>query len=217
MAPTGHKAELYLVVEADGRPSAAERVGIALAAAEVASLLIVPAGASAFDASSVKPLADVAQKAGVAALVSGDSQLARTLRADGVHLPWSEHAEPAYAEAREILGTRFIVGIDAGRSRHDAMRFGELGAEYVGFGIPPHVEDRERASERRLDLVSWWAEIFEVPCVAFDVETAADAEALAAAGADFVAVRLPNDLAADAIAEWIAGFSRALVVKSVMA
>jgi len=37
-----------------------------------------------------------------------------------------------------------------------------------------------------------------VPCVAFDVETASDAEALAWAGADFVAVRLaPAILPAD--------------------
>jgi thiamine-phosphate pyrophosphorylase len=68
------------------------------------------------------------------------------------------------------------------------MSLGEAGAEYVGFGIPPHVEDRAAAAERRLELVAWWSEIFEPPCVAFDVDTVEDAAALAAAGADFVAV-----------------------------
>jgi thiamine-phosphate pyrophosphorylase len=217
MASTGHKAELYLVVAADGRPDAADRLRAALAAAEVSSILIVRSEGAAFDAATVKPLVDAAQKAGVAALLGGEAQLARTLKADGIHIPWSENAGEAYEEARDILGTRFIVGIDVGRSRHDAMSFGELGADYVAFGIPAHVEDRARAAERRLDLVTWWSEIFEVPCVAFDVDTPADVEALAAAGADFVAVTLPGDLASDAIAPWLAGIARSLGAKSEVA
>jgi hypothetical protein len=36
-----------------------------------------------------------------------------------------------------------------------------------------------------------------VPCVAFDVDNADDATALAAAGADFIAMRLGVDLATD--------------------
>ena len=39
--------------------------------------------------------------------------------------------------------------------------------------FPEFVGDMETARARRLDLIAWWAEIFEVPCVAFDVETAA--------------------------------------------
>src|SRR5262249_47269195 len=92
------------------------------------------------------------------------------------------------AEARDILGTRFIVGVDVGRSRHDAMSIAEEGADYIGFGIPPHVEDRASAAERRAELIFWWSEIFEVPCVAFDVETVEEASVLAAGGADFIAM-----------------------------
>ena len=40
------------------------------------------------------------------------------------------------------------------------------------------------------------AEIFEVPCVAFDVETREEAEALSRAGADFIAIRLAADATA---------------------
>jgi thiamine-phosphate pyrophosphorylase len=114
-----------------------------------------------------------------------------------------------YGEARDILGGRFIVGADAGRSRHDAMTLGEAGADYVGFGIPAHVEDRESARSRRLELVGWWSEIFEVPCVAFDVETAEEAARLAAAGADFVALRAPALPAAE-LARWGEDVMRAL-------
>ena len=161
-----------------------ERLAAALEAADVASVII-----EADDAEAAKPLIAMAQKAGAAALLAGDAQLARTLKADGVHLP-VDFDEADYDEARNILGQRFIVGADAGRSRDAAMRMGEAGAEYVGFGIPGFVGDTEAARARQLELIAWWAEIFQVPCVAFDVETAADAEALARAGADFVAIRL---------------------------
>jgi len=102
-------------------------------------------------------------------------------------------------EAREILGGRFIVGVDVGRSRHDAMEIGETGVDYIAFGIPPHVQDRQTAIERRHELCQWWSEIFEVPCVAFDVDDLDQAAELAAAGADFIAIRLPEATSGEAV------------------
>ena len=179
-------ARLYLVVEAGADPRALAPL---LGAADAAAVLIAAPEGGRLEVAGARPLVEMAQAKGVAALIEGDAQLARTLRADGVHLPWSKDVVARFGEAREILGGRYIVGADAGRSRHDAMTLGEAGADYVGFGIPAHVEDRDTARERRLDLVAWWSEIFELPGVAFDVETADDAAALARAGADFVAVR----------------------------
>lgn len=182
----GHevRAKLYLLAKAGADT---RLLGQVLDASGAASLLIA-GDADALTAAAARPLVELAQAKDVAAIIEGDAQLARTLRADGVHLPWSKDIAARYAEARDILGTRFIVGADVGRSRHDAMSIAEDGADYIGFGIPPHVEDRAGAAERRLELVSWWSEIFEVPCVAFDVERAEDAVALAAAGADFIAM-----------------------------
>jgi thiamine-phosphate pyrophosphorylase len=128
------------------------------------------------------------------------------VKADGVHLPASKTAAATYREAREVLGTRFIVGVDVGRTRHDAMTLGEEGADYIAFGIPAHVEDRETARARRRELVAWWSEIFEVPCVAFDVETPEDAHDLAASGADFVAVRVPAGLPAENVADFLSPY-----------
>jgi thiamine-phosphate pyrophosphorylase len=181
------EARLYVVVAAGMAPAA---VGTLFASAPIAALLIAAEG-STLDAGRVKPLVDLAQARGVSALVEADAALSRALRADGVHLPWSKDIVARYEEAREILGGRFIVGADAGRLRDDAMTLGEAGADYVGFGIPAHVEDRETARARQLDLVAWWAELFEPPCVAFDVETIADAARLARSGADFVALKAP--------------------------
>ena len=80
--------------------------------------------------------------------------------------------------------------MDAGISRHDAMTLAEAGAEYIAFGAPAHLKDRDRARERRDELIAWWAEIFQAPCVALDVETQEEADALARARADFVGIRL---------------------------
>jgi thiamine-phosphate pyrophosphorylase len=173
---------LMLLVQSGA--GAREQLAAVLEATDIASVII-----AADTAEAAKPLVVAAQKAGAAALLARDAQLARTLKADGVHLPVGS-TEVEYEEARNILGQRFIVGVDAGRSRDAAMRFGEAGAEYIGFGIPEFVGDTDSARSRQLDLIEWWSEIFEVPCVAFDVAAASDAEALARAGADFVAVRL---------------------------
>lgn len=189
MSEPAQPTNLMLVVEAaDG---ASERLGAALAVAPVASVVIAPPSTGRpFDAGTVKSLVAQAQAKGAAALVAGDARLARTVKADGVHVPVSDDGAASYAEAREIVGGGAIAGLDAGRSRHDAMTAGEEGADYIGFGIPAFVKDRDTAIERRLDLVAWWAEIFEVPAVAFDVASADEARDLAAAGADFVAVTL---------------------------
>jgi thiamine-phosphate pyrophosphorylase len=206
---TVSKTRIYFVVEASADPQAVERL---VAAVDAAALLVVPGPGAALDARACRPLVERAQAKGIAALIADDAELARALRADGVHLRWEEDIIARYGEARDILGRRFVVGADAGRSRHDAMTLGEAGADYVAFGIPARVEDRAAARARRLDLIGWWGEIFEVPCVAFDVETAEEARALAEAGADFVALSVPTKLSADELARWSEELVRALTV-----
>jgi len=83
------------------------------------------------------------------------------------------------------------------------MELAEAGADYVAFGIPPHVEDKPTARQRQTDLVSWWSEIFEVPCVAMDVQGQEDAAGLYATGADFVAVSLPVAASADELIAFV--------------
>jgi thiamine-phosphate pyrophosphorylase len=65
------------------------------------------------------------------------------------------------------------------------MIMAELGVDYVAFGP---AKANEAARDRRAELIAWWTEIFEVPCVAWDVETAEEAERLAGLGADFIAL-----------------------------
>lgn len=203
------RAQLFLVVEAgDG---ARERLAAALGTG-AASVLIVPAAGKSLQARMIAPLVADAQSAGAAALVLADAALAREVNADGVHLPTGSGADlaEAYEQARRTLGTQSIVGIDAGISRHDAMTLGEAGADYIGFGIPSGVQDIEAARTRRLDLVAWWSEIFEIPCVALEVETSAEALDLLRAGADFIGIRLANGCSPSQVAEEMRRMSEAL-------
>lgn len=190
MSGADKPSKLYIVVETGA--TAADRLAAVLSGATPSTVLVRAAAGEALDAQAVLPLIALGQKAGVAVLLADDAQLARVTKADGVHLSWSKDIVARAAEAREILGTRFIVGADAGRYRHDAMELGEQIADYVAFGIPDSVDDRPKAEERRLELIDWWSEIFEVPCVAFDVTDLDDAAELADAGADFVAIDLPR-------------------------
>lgn len=189
---------------------AAERLLAAIRAAEIASLVIRAPGAGALTAAEVAPLVAAAQRAQIAALIESDARLARTVKADGVHIPVSETAQASFAEAREIAGGRALIGLDAGRSRHDAMTAGEAGADYVGFGIPAFVKDRETAIERRLELIAWWAEIFEVPSVALDVGTPEEAAALARAGADFIAFSIAAGTSPADVSERTRAFAAAI-------
>jgi thiamine-phosphate pyrophosphorylase len=212
--------ELYVTLEihpATGGAAATSALLAAIKAAPIASLLIRPRAGTVLDASLTKSLLEAAQKNNIAALVADDANLARMLKADGVHLAWSKEIVARYKEAREILGERFSIGADAGRSRDDAMSLGELGADYVAFGIPPHVEDRATAEDRQRDLISWWSDIFQIPCVAFDVATLEHAHGLAQDGADFISMAISADMPAEEINTRLSEFSRAISTAAVLA
>ena len=100
---------------------------------------------------------------------------------------------------RSFIREAAIAGAGGLRERHDAMTAAEVGADYVLFGEPDEGGHRP-AIDAVLERVAWWAEIFEIPCVAYAAHLN-EVEKLAVAGADFVAL-------ADSI--WTADPPRAL-------
>jgi thiamine-phosphate pyrophosphorylase len=198
-----------LIIAVEGSADGCEQLAVTLGVGDIASVLIHPAAGQGLDVPSTRRLVHQAQQAGAAALILADARLTRDVRADGVHLPAGSSLDD-YKQARGVLGNGFIIGADAGRLRDTAMRFGEAGADYVGFGIPDFVTDKDTARQRRLDLIAWWAEIFEVPCVALDVASVSEAHELARAGADFVAVQLPGSSSSETTRQAVTSFIAAL-------
>ena len=193
-------AQLFLVVEAGD--SARDRLSAALAAARIASVLIVPPTGRDLSLAEVQPLIAAAQAHGAAALLP-DAELARLAKADGVHLRHSDDIAADFRDARAKVGAGAIIGGHAGSSRHDAMMLGELGADYIAFGLPRDVASEDAARGQRFELVQWWAEIFEVPCIAFDVEDNRGIIDLAEAGVDFIGISLPTGISPADAAEGV--------------
>ena len=203
---------LYLAVEPGA--GAADRLLAALSAAPAAAVLIGPIADGRSDTAAVRMLVEAAQAKGCAALIEQDARLARTLKADGVHLAWSEDIAERYTEAREMLGAGANIGVSAGASRHEAMVLAEAGADYIGFGRDTTLPDDADMDDHRLEQVEWWAEIFAVPCVAFDVTSVGEAAELAEAGADFLVLALRNGETASAIVERVRAIDAVLAVPS---
>src|SRR5947209_11247773 len=175
---------LYLVTPEVAEPAGfGDALAAALSAADVAAVLLRLAAAD--DRTLInraKALALIAQKQGAALLLDGYPDLVARAGADGAHLA----GFAAFEEARALLKPERIAGCGGLETRHDAMLAAEADADYVMFG-EPDTQGRKPSFEAVLDRIAWWAEVFEIPCVGF-AATADEAEQLAAAGADFVAL-----------------------------
>ncbi|MBP9235086.1 MAG: thiamine phosphate synthase [Hyphomonadaceae bacterium] len=126
-----------------------------------------------------------AQDRGVAVLINDRPDLAAGLGADGVHIG---QQDMPYARARKLVGEGAIVGVTCHDSRHLAMEAGEAGADYVAFGAFYPTETKDPATRAELELLTWWQEMMELPCVAIGGITTENARPLVEAGADFLAV-----------------------------
>ena len=136
-------------------------------------------------AALAQPLLEICRERDVAFIVNDSIALAKRLGADGVHLGQSD-GDPQ--EARDELGRDAQIGVTCHASRHLAIEAGEAGADYVAFGA--FFPSETKASEHRpeLELLEWWHEMVEIPCVAIGGITPANCRPLVEAGADFLAV-----------------------------
>jgi thiamine-phosphate pyrophosphorylase len=174
-------SRLYLVLPATLAPGFEILLAKVIFESEPACLLL-SGEARLADPECDTRLRELTAARGVSLLVEQDAERALLIGADGVHLPPDA---ALYRQERARLGQRAIIGIGCIESRHDAMSMAELGADYVGFGAK--IGENVAAFDRQAELIAWWAEIFVVPSVAFDVETPEAAAMLARLGADFVA------------------------------
>lgn len=121
----------------------------------------------------------------VAFIINDRPDLTIKTGADGVHVG---QEDVSYAEARELVGPDKIVGVTCKNSRHLAMEAGEQGADYVAFGAFFPTTTKIATSSATTDILSWWQDLFEIPCVAIGGIKIENAAELSNAGADFLAV-----------------------------
>jgi len=134
-----------------------------------------------------EPLQAICAAHDVAFIVNDSVALAKRLKADGVHLGQDDGSPK---DARAELGREAQIGVTCHASRHMAMEAGEAGADYVAFGAfyPSTTKDKGDAERPEPELLEWWSQIFEIPCVAIGGITPDNCQPLIDAGADFLAV-----------------------------
>ena len=185
--PSSPRCSLYLITPLLSTANAnafAKVFAEVLDAAPLACALVrLAPGAQADAKAIVAPLLRAAVAADCALLIENDVRLAARLGADGVHVTG---ASADLVAAIEGLKPNRIVGAGSLRMRDEAMTASELGADYVMFGEPRHGAPAMGLGSLA-ERVSWRAEIFETPCVAYAGAISAASE-LARAGADFVAL-----------------------------
>lgn len=125
------------------------------------------------------------QARGVACLINDRPDLVAATGADGVHIGQSDMP---YRQARALVGPDAIIGVTCHGSRHLAMEAAERGADYVAFGAFFPSTTKQPPDMAEPDLLAWWQEMMEVPCVAIGGITPDNCTSLIEAGADFLAV-----------------------------
>ncbi|MBT3536934.1 MAG: thiamine phosphate synthase [Rhodospirillaceae bacterium] len=187
MSEAADRCRLYLITPPSFEPTVfAEDLRAALDGGDVACLQLRLKDAED-DAvrRAVEVLMPMAQQHDVAFLVNDRPDLAAEMGADGCHVG---QEDTPYGEARSILGADHIVGVTCHASRHLAMEAGQNGADYVAFGAFFATDTKQAKATADLELLQWWSELFEVPCVAIGGITVDNCAPLVAAGADFLSV-----------------------------
>jgi thiamine-phosphate pyrophosphorylase len=129
-------------------------------------------------------LRPVAQSRGVAFLLNDRPDLAVATGCDGAHVGQDDMA---VATARKLLGD-LTLGVTCHASRDLAMSAGEQGADYVAFGAFFPSTTKTPPAMAEVEILTWWSELMEVPCVAIGGITPQNCRPLVDAGANFVAV-----------------------------
>ena len=181
------RCRLYLITPPALDPGRfADTLAAALDAGDVACVQLRLKGISDDEVRrAAEILRPVAQDRDVAFIMNDRPDLAHETGCDGVHVG---QQDMAYREARRIVGDDAIVGVTCHDSRHLAMEAAERGADYVAFGAFFATGTKQPKSRAEPEILEWWSEIMEVPCVAIGGVTVDNAAVLAAAGADFLAV-----------------------------
>jgi thiamine-phosphate pyrophosphorylase len=181
------RCRLYLVTPPQVEPvSFREALARALDAGDVAAVqLRLKDVSDGVVRRVIDVLRPVAQSRDVAFLLNDRPDLAAQTGCDGCHV--GQEDTPA-REARRLLGPDAMLGVSCHGSRDLAFTAGEDGADYVAFGAFFASPTKATPVEAEPEILRWWSELSELPCVAIGGITAENCAPLVRAGADFLAV-----------------------------
>jgi thiamine-phosphate pyrophosphorylase len=182
----GDGCRLYLVTPpAIVLPAFADQLAAALDAGDVAAVQVrLKNEPDDVLKRAIDALRPVAQSRGVALIMNDRPDLAVAHGCDGAHV--GQDDTPA-RQARKILGD-LTMGVTCHDSRDLAITAGEDGADYVAFGAFFPTSSKEAKTRADPEILRWWSDLMEIPCVAIGGITAANCAPLVEAGADFLAV-----------------------------
>lgn len=133
---------------------------------------------------AIEVLRPVVQSREVSFLINDRPDLAVQFGCDGAHVGQDDTDARA---ARKILGD-LTLGVTCHNSREMAFEAGEAGADYVAFGAFYPTTTKDAPIRAEPDILKWWSELMELPCVAIGGIDADNCAPLVQAGADFLAV-----------------------------
>jgi len=178
--------QLYLITPPRIDADFNDRLAEALDGGAVAAVQIRLKDHSREEVRALAPaLIETAHARDVAVILNDDPELADALGCDGVHIGQQDGTVKA---ARAVMGKDRTVGVTCHDSRHLAMVAGEAGADYVAFGAFFPTDTKAAPTRAETGILTWWTELFELPCVAIGGITVDNARPLVEAGADFLAV-----------------------------
>ncbi len=132
--------------------------------------------------SAIRIVSTHLQSSKAALLLADMPALVEPAGADGAHFTNLEQMQAT----RTKLAAGRLSGVAGLPSRHDAMVASESGVDYVMFG-EPDANGKRPGFSALIERVSWWAEIFQLPCVAY-AASLDEVPRLSEARADFVAL-----------------------------
>jgi len=134
---------------------------------------------------AARAITPIAQSYGTAVLINDDPSIALECGADGAHIGQSDMD---YLSSRSLLGADAIIGVTCHNRRDLAFEAAQAGADYVAFGAFFDTPTKDPLARAELELLQWWSQTVEVPCVAIGGITTSNCAPLIAVGADFLAV-----------------------------
>lgn len=127
----------------------------------------------------------IAHKYGTEVLINDRPEIVEACRADGVHIGQNDMD---YFSSRELLGEDAIIGVTCHNSKELGFEAAMAGADYVAFGAFFETQTKDAKIRAEMEILQWWQEAVEIPCVAIGGINISNAADIIKAGADFIAV-----------------------------